>query len=278
MSNPMLRDFGAQKGARPQQGQYEQNGRIYDYAGGAGQTATADKLQGMYDQPTAGPAQTGRMTMTDVVMRTSMTLGAVIVMAVVGWYVPALAVPGAIIGLVLGLVNAFKREPSPVLIMAYAAAEGAFLGGLSMMMEASAYQGIVVQAVIGTLGVAAVVLVLNQLGILRSSPVLTKIVLVAMLGYLVFGLVNLGLSVFAGFNMRSDVSIPGTDLPLGLLIGAIAILLASYSLVLDYENIRNGIGRVPAKYAWSAAFGLTVTLIWLYVEILRILALFNSND
>ena len=55
MSNPMLRDFGAQKGARPQQGQYEQNGRIYDYAGGAGQTATADKLQGMYDQPTAGP-------------------------------------------------------------------------------------------------------------------------------------------------------------------------------------------------------------------------------
>lgn len=123
MSNPMLRDFGAQKGARPQQGQYEQNGRIYDYAGGAGQTASADKLQGMYDQPTAGPAQTGRMTMTDVVMRTAMTLGTVIVMAVVGWYVPALAIPGAIIGLVLGLVNAFKREPSPVLIMAYAAAQ-----------------------------------------------------------------------------------------------------------------------------------------------------------
>ena len=72
MSNPMLRDFGAQKGARPQQGQYEQNGRIYDYAGGAGQTASADKLQGMYDQPTAGPAQTGRMTMTDVVMRLSL--------------------------------------------------------------------------------------------------------------------------------------------------------------------------------------------------------------
>lgn len=277
MSNPMLRDFGTDKGARPQQGQYEQNGRIHDYGQGAGQVATADKLQGMYDQPSAGPAQTGRMTMTDVVMRTSMTLGAVIVMAVVGWYIPALALPGMIIGLVLGLVNAFKREPSPVLIMTYAAAEGAFLGGLSMIMESS-YPGIVIQAVLGTIGVAVVVLILNQLGILRSSPVLTKIVLVAMLGYLVFGLVNLGLSVFAGFNMRYDVMIPGTNLPMGLLIGALAILLASYSLVLDYENIRNGIGRVASKYAWSAAFGLTVTLIWLYVEILRILAIFNSND
>ena len=67
-------------------------------------------------------------------------------------------------------------------------------------------------------------------------------------------------------------------LALGLLIGAIAILLASYSLVLDYENIRNGIGRVPAKYAWSAAFGLTVTLIWLYVEILRMLAILRGNN
>ncbi|WP_144791491.1 Bax inhibitor-1/YccA family protein [Kocuria palustris] len=278
MSNPMLRDFGATSDGRPQQGQYAQNGRIQEYGQSAGQVATADKLQGMYDRPAAGPAQTGRMTMTDVVMRTAMTLGTVVVFAVIGWFVPALMLPGLVVGFVLGLVNAFKREPSPVLIMTYAAAEGLFLGGLSMAMEYSAYPGIVMQAVIGTFGVAAVVLVLNQIGILRSSPVLTKIVLVAMLGYLVFGLVNLGLSLFAGFNMRYDVTIPGTDLPMGLLIGGIAILLASYSLVLDYENIRNGVGRVASKYAWSAAFGLTVTLIWLYVEILRILAIFSNND
>lgn len=275
MSNPMLRDFERKQTAGPQAGQYQQNGQTRSYGQQAQAPSPAD-LKGMYDSPAAGPAQTGRMTMDDVVMRTAMTLGAVIAFAVVGWFVPALAIPGAIVGFVLGLVNAFKREPSPVLIMIYAAAEGLFLGGLSMIMEQTAYNGIVMQAVLGTVGVFAVVLVLTKMGILRTSPVLTKIVLVAMLGYLVFGLVNLGLSLFAGFNMRSDVEIFG--LPLGVVIGGIAILLAAYSLVMDFENIRDGIGRVASKYAWSAAFGLTVTLIWLYVEILRILSLLSNND
>lgn len=276
MSNPMLRDFDGKHDGSLQPGQYGQNGQVHTY--GQDRAPSAEQLQAQYDRPSASAAQTGRMTLDDVVMRTSMTLGTVIALAVVGWFVPVLAIPGAIVGLVLGLVNAFKREPSPALILAYAAAQGLFLGGLSMIMEQTAYRGIVLQAVLGTVGVFVVVLVLTKAGVLRTSPALTKIVLVAMLGYLVFGLVNLGLSVFAGFNMRSDVDIPGTGIPLGVAIGGIAILLASYSLVMDFENIRDGIGRVASKYAWSAAFGLTVTLIWLYVEILRILSLLSNND
>lgn len=276
MSNPMLRDFDNKHDGSLRPGQYGQNGQVHTYGDRQDQAPTPEQLQAQYDRPSASAVQTGRMTLDDVVMRTSMTLGTVIALAVVGWFVPVLAIPGAIIGLVLGLVNAFKREPSPALILAYAAAQGLFLGGLSMIMEQTTYNGIVLQAVLGTIGVFVVVLVLTRLGVLRTSPALTKIVLVAMLGYLVFGLTNLGLSVFAGFNMRSDVEIFG--LPLGVVIGGIAILLASYSLVMDFENIRDGIGRVASKYAWSAAFGLTVTLVWLYVEILRILALLSNND
>ncbi|KAA9394627.1 Bax inhibitor-1/YccA family protein [Kocuria coralli] len=268
MSNPLLRDFNSKHTTPPAAPQYGQQGGQY------GQAPSAEQMQGWYEAPAASAEQTGRMTLDDVVMRTSLTLGTVIVFAVIGWAVPMLAFPAMIVGLVLGLVNAFKREPSPVLIMAYAVAQGLFVGGISGIFQ-SIYPGIVVQAVIGTIGVFAVVLVLYRLRILRTSPRLTKIVVAAMIGYLVFGLVNLGLSMFAGFNVRSDVEIFG--LPLGVVIGGIAILLAAYSLVMDFENIEHGIGRIARKYAWSAAFGLTVTLIWLYLEILRILSLLQQD-
>ena len=170
---------------------------------------------------------------------------------------PVLAFPGALVGLVLGLVNSFKREPSPVLIILYALAEGMFLGGFSMMMEA-AYPGIVVQAVIGTLAVFVSVLVLYKVGVLRSSPRVTKFFMVALMAYAIFALVNLGTSLIGGFDMRSEVSIMG--IPLGLVVGAVAILLAAYSFVLDFENISDGVSRgIPQKAAWTAAFGLTVT-------------------
>ena len=177
---------------------------------------------------------------------------------------------GAIAGLVLGLVNAFKREPSPVLIMLYALAEGLFLGGISAFFE-GAYPGIVVQAVLGTFSVFAVMLALYTSGKFRPTPRMTKIVMAAMLGYLVFMLVNLVLTWTGIANLRTG--------GLGLIIGAIAVLLAAYSLTMDFEmaavGVKNG---APQKYSSSVAFGLTVTLIWLYVEILRILSILRGND
>ena len=176
--------------------------------------------------------------------------------------------------MVLGLVNAFKREPSPVLIIAYALAEGLFLGGISGMFE-NMYPGIVIQAVMGTVAVFVSVLVLYKVGVLRSSPRVTKIFMVAIMAYALFALINLGTSLLGGFNMRYDVTLFG--IPLGLIVGALAILLAAYSFVLDFENITDGVRRgIPEKAAWSAAFGLTVTLIWAYVEILRVIAIIRS--
>src|SRR5690606_7783483 len=102
----------------------------------------------------------------DVIAKTVMTLGLVLVGAVVGWMMPALMLPGAIVGLVLGLVNSFKREPSPALILLYAAAEGLFLGGISQVFE-QMWPGIASQAVLATLCVFAVTLALYASGKVR---------------------------------------------------------------------------------------------------------------
>ncbi|MBX7556698.1 Bax inhibitor-1/YccA family protein, partial [Streptomyces sp. tea 10] len=166
--NPLLRDFN------------KKNGTATTPDISRDPRYSPENLENLYNAPAAGPDRTGRMSYDDVVMRTSLVLGCVIVTAVVGWVAPVLALPGAIVGLVLGLVNAFKREPSPLLITLYALAEGLFLGGISRMFE-GAYPGIVVQAVIGTLAVFVSVLVLYKVGVLRSSPRVTKFFMVALL-------------------------------------------------------------------------------------------------
>lgn len=234
------------------------------------QAPSASDLDHLYAQPSATTVDTGRMTYDDVVVKTAIVFVAVLVGAAVGWQVPGLMIVGLIGGLVLGLVNAFKKSPSPALIVGYGLLEGLFLGGISQYFNA-AYPGIVLQAVLGTLSVFAAVLVGFRSGKLRTSPKLNKVFFIAMGGYLLFSLVNVGLMVFTGNNsMRTGA--------LGLAIGAFAVLLASYSLVMDFEFIKAGVDQgAPAKFAWTAAFGLVVTLVWLYLEILRILAILRGD-
>lgn len=261
-----------------------------------GKTLSADELRRIYDQPAAQPAasraepNTGTqqpptitpsanpMTYENTISKTVFLLLMVLAGGAVGWFVPILMLPGLIGGLVLGLVNAFKKEPSPPLIVAYAAAQGLFLGGISGFLEGS-FPGIVSQAVIGTLSVFAVVLLLFRSGKVRTSPRMTKIVLVAMAGYLVFSLVNFGMMMFgATSNPWGLRGVEVFGIPLGLGLGVLAVLLAAYSLVMDFELIQNGVrNQVPEKWGWSAAFGLTVTLVWLYLEILRILAILRGD-
>lgn len=269
-----------------------------------GKTLTAEELRRIYDQPAAQTQRPGvdpatpvdsmgaqqppvitpsdkPMTYENTISKTVALFLIVLAFGAVGWFVPALMIPGAIVGLVLGLVNSFKKEPSVPLIIGYSVAQGLFLGGISMTFEAL-YPGIVSQAVIGTLSVFGVTLLLFRSGKVRTSPRMTKIVLVAMVGYLAFSLVNVGIMIFGGaggnpWGLRGSVELFG--IPLGVIIGGLAVLLAAYSLVMDFELIQNGVrNRVPEKWAWSAAFGLMVTLIWLYVEILRILAILRGND
>jgi uncharacterized YccA/Bax inhibitor family protein len=241
-------------------------------------SVSAQELDELYGRPTATSAQTGRMSYNDVVMKTIITFGVLIAGALVGWVIPALAIPGFVVGLVLALVNIFKKNPSRGLILAYAGFQGLFVGGISALFN-TMWDGIVTQAVFGTLAVVGVTLFLFLNGTLRSSPRLTRIFIVAMVGYLVFSLTNFGLMVFgvtdAMFGLRS-YEIFG--IPLGFFLGILVVLLAAYSLVLDFESIKAGVDSgAPAKFGWRAAFGIVVTVVWLYIEILRLLAILRGD-
>jgi len=271
-----------------------------------GKTLTADELRRIYDQPAAQTQRPGidepvtqagfggeqppvatpserPMTYENTISKTIGLFLIVLAGAAVGWFMPILMLPGMIVGLVLGLVNSFKKEPSVPLIVLYAVFQGLFLGGLSGLMEGM-YPGIVTQALIGTFAVFGVTMLLFRSGKVRTSPRMTKIVLIAMVGYLVFSLINVGMMMFgsgdiaqSAWGMRTGIQVFG--IPLGIIVGVLAVFLAAYSLVMDFELIQNGVQRgVPEKWGWTAAFGLMVTLIWLYVEILRILAILRGND
>lgn len=242
------------------------------------QPISLEQLNELYGAPAATPAETGRMSYNDTIMKTLITFGMVLIGALAGWMVPILALPGVIVGLVLGLVNVFKKTPSRALVLSYAAAQGLFVGGISAIFN-TMWDGIVTQAVFGTLGVVGVTLMLFLNGSLRSSPRLTRIFIVAMFGYLAFSLVNFGLMVFGAtesmFGLR-DTEFLG--IPLGLILGVFIVLLAAYSLVLDFESVKNGVENgAPEIYGWRAAFGIVATVIWLYVEILRILAILRQD-
>lgn len=241
-------------------------------------TPSVTELDELYGRPTATTAETGRMSYEDTIMKTLISFGLLLAGALVGWVFPELAIPGFIVGFVLALVNIFKKQPSRALILTYAGAQGLFVGGLSNFFNGM-YDGIVTQAVFGTLGVVGVTLFLFLNGKIRTSPRATKIFLVAMVGYLAFSLVNFGLQAFGAtegmFGLRS-MEIMG--IPLGAILGVLIVLLAAYSLVMDFESIKAGVEQgAPRVFGWQAAFGVVMTVVWLYVEILRILAILRGE-
>jgi uncharacterized YccA/Bax inhibitor family protein len=242
---------------------------------------TAEQLDELYRAPSAGPAETGR---DDVIVKTLVCLGAVVVGAAVTLATPpavalGLTLVGALGGFVLGLVNTFKREPSPALVLAYAALEGLFLGGLTLLLDRVA-PGIGLQAVLGTFAVAAVTLFLYRSRKVRATPGLARFFLIAIVGYLAFSVVNLFLMLFGVVqNPWGLRGITVFGIPLGVAIGLLAVVLAAISLIFDFNSIELAVkAGAPRRVAWTAAFGLTVTLVWLYTEILRVLAIVNSND
>lgn len=266
-----------------------------------GQTGYADpynqaQLEQQYAAPAASAVETGRMTYDDVIVRTAALLLTVVITAAFGWYLVANAYQaqsaqamgtavmvtstGAVGALIFGLINTFKREPSPVLMFIYALAEGLMLGGFSAAVEITRYSGIVLQAVLGTLATFVVMLCLYKFANFRLQGKFLKIFMIALIGYGAFAMVNflLQLTGLVGgeFGLYS-MTVAG--IPLGLIIGPIAVIMAAVSLVLDFQNTESLVNAgAPRRYAWTCAFGLVVTLVWLYIEILRLLAIFSSDD
>jgi len=268
----------------------------YATAQHAGTDAAAQAhLEGMYAAPSAGAVETGRMTIEDTVWKTLGLFAVLLVTATVGWVwtmagvTPANPNPsilpwmlGALGGFVLSLVVIFgsRKKVRPGLIIAYAAFEGLFVGGISAFFE-FIWPGIVVQATLATLSVVGVTLALFASGKVRASKRATKIFMIAMVGYLVFSLINVGLMLFnvpiagGAFGLLSQEFM---GIPLGLIIGVLVVIMAAYSLVLDFDQVQQGVRNgAPRQYAWLGAFGIMVTVVWLYVEILRIIAIVRSN-
>lgn len=280
--------------SQPQYGQAQQSQQGYGQAQygqqGYGQAQYGQQAYGQpqytdysaptYSEPTySEPIPAGeRLTMNDVLVKTAINLGLVVVGAVVAWYVPVLMFLGLLGGLVLGLVNSFKQKVSPVLVMAYALMEGMMLGGLSAIVNLR-YPGTAIQAVLATIVVAGVTLALFANGKIRTTPKLNKIFMIGALSYLGYGLVSMLTAGLFGFSLNS-MSIGG--IPLGLPIALIAVAMATYSLLIDYTTTAEAVDAgLPQSESWRLAFGLTASLVWLYVEILRVLmylASIFSND
>ena len=254
-----------------QRGPFAQAGRPVGFgqppSSGAGYAP--DPVEQAYYGPTATSRDTGRMTIEDVVVRTGIMLGTILLAGGLTWVLglEGLFFPAMIVGLVLGLVISFKQVTNPVAIVGYAAVEGIFLGGLTKLIE-NRYPGIAVQAVTATVAVALTMLFVYRSGRLRVTPRFTRIVVGATAGYMVLLLANLVVSLFVGGGL--GLFNGGV---LGIAVSLFAVGLASMNLVLDYDFIERGAKQgMPERFGWYAAFGLTVTLVWLYIEMLRLIA------
>lgn len=241
---------------------------------------TPGQLQEHFALPDATADQMGRMTYQDTIFKTLAGFAVLLVGAAIGWVFPALAIVGAIAGFALALVNIFKKKPSPALVLLYAGFEGLLVGGVSNYFG-QMFDDIVPIAVLGTLGVVGVTLALFANGKVRVSKRATQVFLVAIIGYAAFSLINVVLmwtGVASSFGGLRDVEIiPGV--PLGIPLGILVVVLAAYSLVMDFEQVKQGVqSGQPRIYGWTAAFGIIVTVVWLYLEILRLLSYFLPRN
>jgi uncharacterized YccA/Bax inhibitor family protein len=243
-------------------------------------TPSAAELQGMYEKPAyTGPRMGQRyMTLDSVVQRTGAMLLTILAVGAVSWQLvdtkaalPLLLI-GAMGGLGIGLYMSFTMKANAVTALTYAAFEGAFLGAISRVFN-DRWPGIVVQAVLGTLMVAAGMLFVYRIGAIRVTPKFTRVVVGATIGAFGLMVINLVAYIFTpgGLGLRTGGG-------LAILFSLICIVIAAMNLVLDFDMVERGIRNgADEKLAWYAAFGLTVTLVWLYLEILRMLGYLRNN-
>lgn len=249
----------------------------YAPAGPYGQPAYGQPYPAAQGYPAAPPA-VQPMSIDDVVVKTVTLLGITGATAAAAWVLVPDALVGvawigaALVGLVLGLVISFARMANPALIVAYAVVEGVFVGMVSKAFE-SLYNGIVLQAVVATFGVFFLMAALYKMQVIRATPKFVRGVIAAMVGVFAVMMINLVLSLF-GFDtgLRSGG-------PLAIGFSLVCIVIASLSFILSFHEVEEGVRMgLPQRYSWLAAFGILVSLVWLYIEVLRLLSYFQGDD
>ncbi len=274
-SNPVFRSLPKQQGGYAQFG---------SGVAGAQQVAYQTEAYGY-------PPQTGvsrPKTVDDVVTKTGITLARLSAVAVGAWCLVSAKIArarpftlvGALGGLALVLVATFgRKQDNPAIVLSYAALEGLFLGAVSFVMANFTVSGanagaLIGQAVLGTVGVFAGMLIVYKTGAIRVTPKFTRMLVAGMVGALVLMLGNFVISMF-GSHDGGPLRNGGT---LAIVFSLVMIAIAAFSFLLDFDAadqmIRAG---APEKAAWGVALGLTVTLVWLYLEILRLLSYFQQR-
>lgn len=252
---------------------------VFSRRGAFGQQATghapsAQYLENLYNAPAYRA-----MTLDDVVVRSFLTLGTLALAGALAWVlVPerianAVALAAIVVGLILWAVVTFGRKVNAPLVLGFAASYGVAVGVVSHAYN-DLYNGVVLQAVIGTALAFGAMLTVYALRIVRVTPKFTRFVIAA--GLALFGLMifNVLVSLFhvGGIGIRGNG-------PLGFVFSVAAILVGCLYLLLDFSAIEDGVrSGAPQKTSWLAAFGLTLSLVWIYLEMLRFLARFYSRN
>ena len=249
-------------------------------------TATAGGVQQGYDQPPTHERAGDRMTIDSTVQKTAITLGVLILTAAATWIFTGnpntddnavsllytLSLVGALGGFALAMVNSFKRVVSPPLVIAYAALEGVFVGAMSKVFQVTFGEGVVTGAVIGTIAAFAGTLAAYKILNIRVTAKFRRFVVAAMFGFVGIVMLDFVLSFFGaeiGFNGFGG---------LGLIMSVVGLGLGILMLILDFDFVERGVeAGLPESESWRAAFGLTVTIVWIYIELLRILAILRGD-
>ncbi len=246
---------------------FQRSTPLHESLRGSGLTApSADQVAGIYNTP-------ARLTYDDIVVKTGILLGIIVVTGTAAWVADlpmGVAVVAGLVGFVLAMVNIFKRQVSPPLVLAYAALEGVFLGAISHVYNDAFGGGIVTQAVIGTTAVFGAVLYAFKSGKLRATPKFTKVITTGFMA--LFGLLVVNL-VVGLFGDGDALGIRGDNLALSVLFSVAFIVFGALTFILDFDQAQRMVeSGVDSRESWRIAFGLVVGLVWLYLEVLRLLS------
>ncbi|MGD8748000.1 MAG: Bax inhibitor-1/YccA family protein [Balneolaceae bacterium] len=216
----------------------------------------------------------GAMSISGTINKTGILFLILLLGASISWYHPSqgFIFGGAIGGFIVAMVTIFRKEWSPITAPIYAALEGLFLGGISLSFE-HAYNGIVYNAIFLTLGTFAAMLIAYRSGLIEVTRRFRMGVIAATGGIALVYVASIILSFF-GINLSL---IHGSGL-MGIGFSFIIVGVAALNLVLDFDMIEKGVAaRAPQYFEWYTSFGLMVTLVWLYIEMLRLLAKFQRR-
>lgn len=285
--------YPAMPGYQPasQQAQNPYGGSTNPYAqGGAdaqyGYETSMDSYEAMLNAPAADAVDRGAMTYDDVVVKSLMCFGLLLVGAVAGWMTGIVALSAAMlvafaacaVTLGLALFIQFSKKVRPGAIVVYSLVEGFVLGALSCAFEMM-YPGIVVSAVLATLVVIGVTLGAFTMGFVRNSNTLTRVAGIGSFAFFIYYLVTFALSVTGLVDMTAVNNAKIFGIPLGVIIGVLAVFFGVLCLVRDFDAVKVGVANnVPEKYSWLCTFAIMTDVIWIYLEILKILSYFMRRD